>query len=244
MKSQVWKLWLVASVLGLLLVGTALGQPPPFNAPNRMVFWTEGGNPVLVAELNINFTLHDLYVFVEWAYDDGTTITDVWYFEQTLKANRTIPLYAPRRHANPWASVTGVQGWGWHDWSPGTGRCTYGKFTVTSRWDGSDRAVYGTVQNPGRIATGYVAFAALYDDNGRIIAAGWAEKEGVKANDTDNFTVGFAMWFQQVQGLTPRQVNSEQSRVFQGQWGWQYVGSIFPDESRLRPGLRNVCPSE
>jgi len=247
MKGRIWKLWLVASVLGFLLVETALGQGAPFNAPNRMMFWTRDGSPVLVADLQINFTLHDLYVFVEWDYG-SYTIKDIWYFEQTLKAGDRIPLCAPRRHGNPWASLAAVpiRSWGWHDYTRGTGRCTYDKFTVTSRWDGSDRAVYGTVKNTGSLTvpTGYVAFAALYDKSGAIIGANWVEKEFVEPNGTDNFGVSFAMWFQQVRDLVPGQVSSERSWVFQGQWGWQYLGAIFPDESVLHPGLRNVCPSE
>jgi len=230
----------VAGVLGLVLAGTAVGQAP-FNAPNiGPLVYDLNGNPGLVAELRVNFTLHDLYVYVEWAYSDGTTTKDIWYFEQTLNAGDTIPLYAPLSHSNPWASLTGVKSWGWYDYSPGTGRCTYNQLQVTRcRWNGSYEAVYGTAKNSGKLSTPYVAFAALYDNNGTIIAANWAEKEGVDANATDNFTVGFM-------GVNlPRPVGSERCWVFQGQWGWQYVGSIFPNEPlpSTRPGLRNVCPS-
>jgi len=240
MKGRVWRLLVVTGVLGLLLAWTAVGQQP-FTGQNRMMFWTRDGNPVLVAELKVNFTLHDLYVYIEWDYGGWGTIKDIWFFEQTLNAGDRIPLYAPRRHANPWASLAAapIRSWGWYDYTRGTGRCTYGKLQVTRcSWNSSDRAVYGTVQNNGRIATGYVAFAALYDNNGTIIAANWAEKEGVYANDTDNFTVGFSLL------NLPKPVNSVKCWVFQGQWGWQYVGAIFPSETKTWPGLRNACPSE
>ena len=238
MKNRVWKLLLAVSVLSLVLVGTALGQVPVSWSVGPLVYDRIHGNPGFVAELTANFTLHDLYVYVDWAYSDGSTIRDIWYFEQTLNAGDTIPIYAPRSHTNPWASVTGVSNWGCYDYSSGAGRCTYNKLSVTRcRWNGSYKAVYGTVKNSGNLTTGYVAFAALYDSNGNIIAANWTEKEGVRANDTDNFTVGFA-------GVDlPRAVSDERCWVFQGQWGWQYVGTIFPNESKTWPGLRNVCPS-
>lgn len=231
----------MAGVIGFVLAGTAVGQAP-FNAPNigPLLYDRIHGNPGLVAELRANFTLHDLYTYVDWAYNDGTTTRDIWYFEQTLNAGDRIPLYAPRSHTNPWASLAPapISGWGWYDYSRGAGRCTYNQLTVTRcRWDSSDKAVYGTVKNTGNLSTGYVAFAALYDNNNNIIAANWAEKEGVDANDTDNFTVGFALLD------LPRPVGNERCWVFQGQWGWQDLGSIFPDESRLHPGLRNVCPN-
>jgi hypothetical protein len=237
MKNRVWKLLLAVSVLSLVLVGTALAQSPVSWSVGSLVYGRIHGNPGFVAELTANFTLHDLYVYVDWVYNDGSTIRDIWYFEQTLYSGDTIPLYAPLSHMNPWASVTGVSSWGYYDYTRGAGRCTYGKLSVTRcRWDSSyGGAVYGTVKNSGDLTTGYVAFAALYDSN--IIAASWTEKEGVDANDTDNFAVGFA-------GVDlPRAVSDEDCWVFQGQWGWQDVGSIFPNESKTWPGLRNVCPS-
>lgn len=219
-----------------------LGKEEPFQTLKQVLV-----DDVLVVELKINFTVHDLYIYVEWAYKDGTTIKDIWYFEQTLKAGDTIPLYAPRRHANPWASLADVPVKGWHSYkySKGEGRCTYRKLQITRcTWDGSYVRVLGTVRNTGTccgsIACGYVAFAAIYDKDGNIMAANSSEKNYVMPGDTNNFAVGFAGF------KLPRPVTSEQCWVFQGQWGWQWVRTIFPNEPvpSIPPGLKNVCPNE
>jgi hypothetical protein len=238
MKSQVWKLWLAADILGLVLVGTALGQGPPFNAPNRMVFWTEGGNPVLVAELQINFTLHDAYVYITWAYSDGTTTTDIWYFEQTLNAGDTIPLYAPRCHINPWASVTGISSWRAYDYSSGTGRCTYNQLIIQARqwipdWRRGGPMVSGVVRNTGGISTPYVVFAALYDANNSILDVNWSSKEWVDAGDTDGFTIGFG---RPMPGV-PGRVVAFNTWVFQGQWGGSMLGPYSPTSLCQARGL-------